>query len=111
MFYLTTNLLSIQANWLAYSGYISNRTGTDTPPAHMFAANGMVIYDHTTNTAKNISDPEDFGYTHARMHHLGPFDDPKPKHKGLLLILPGKKYNLSDTFEENISGGLSVREN
>ena len=76
----------------------------------MWATNGLVIYDHSTNTAQNISDPEDLGYTHARMHHLGPFDDPKPKHKGLLLILPGKKYNLSDSFEENVSGGESVRE-
>ena len=66
----------------------------------------MTIYDHTKNTAQNISDPADFGYTHARMHHLGPFDD----HKGLLLILPGKKYNLSDYFEENFWGGESVRE-
>ena len=44
------------------------------------------------------------------MHHLGPFDDPKPKHKGLLLILPGKQYKLSENYVEGAPGGESVRE-
>lgn len=75
----------------------------------MWATNGLVIYDHSTNTAQNISEPHGNGYTHAVMHHLGPFDNPKPKHKGLLLILPGKQYNLSENFQEDLDGGKSVR--
>ena len=82
--------ISIQANLSAYSGYRSNRTGPDTALDGMWATNGLIIYDHTTNEVKNRSDSDDqHGYTHAVMHHLGPFDG----HKGLLLILPGKQYS------------------
>ena len=76
----------------------------------MWATNGLVVYDHSTNTARNISDSHDYGYTHAVMHHLGPFDSPKHKHKGLLLVLPGKQYILSDNFIENDPVGQPVRE-
>ena len=93
------------------SGYQSNRTGPDTAEDQMWATNGLVIYGHSTNTVQNISDPQDYyGYTHAVMHHLGPFDNSKGKHKGLLLSLPGKYYNLSDNFIENDRFGESVRE-
>ena len=92
-----------------YSGYHSNRTGPDTAEDQMWATNSLVKYDHTTNTAENISDSTDYGYSHAVMHHLGPFDSPKRKHKGLLLILPGKFYNLSDNLNDQL--GESVREN
>ena len=71
----------------------------------------MIIYDHSTNKAQNISDPNGLGYTHSVMHHLGPFTDPKPEHKGLLLILPGKQYKLSENYVENVSGGENVRGN
>ena len=86
---------------------MGNRTAPDNPPAGFWATGGMVIYDHSTNTAQNISDPADnLGYTHARLHYLGPFGD----HKGLLLILPGKRYVLSDYFGEVVSEGENVSE-
>ena len=66
----------------------------------------MVIYDHTTNTARNIQDPLDPNcYTHGVMHHLGPFKN----HKGLLLILPSKIYGEGEKFTEDSTGGY-VRE-
>ena len=55
----------------------------------------MIIYDHSTNTAQNITNPQDHdGYAHVDMHHLGPIED----HKGLLLVLPSYKYPLSKNF-------------
>lgn len=73
----------------------------------MWATNGMVIYDHTNNQAQNITEELDtHGYTHAVMHHLGPFKD----HNGFLLILPAKMYGLSENFTDNLlTGGQIVR--
>lgn len=89
-----------------YSGYQSNRTGRDTSLYEMWATNGLLIYDHTTNTAKNISDPDDSScYTYGAVHHIGPF----PDHRGLLLILPSKIYGCSENFTEGVKGGRNVR--
>ena len=74
----------------------------------MWPTNGMVIYDHTTHTVRNISDPLDPNcYTHGVVHHLGPFDS----HPGLLLILPSKTYGVGENFTEGVPGhGKDVRE-
>ena len=65
----------------------------------------MLIYDHTTNTAKNISNPLDPNcYAYGAIHHLGPF----PHHRGLLLILPSKIFGVSENFTEGVVGGRSV---
>ena len=62
----------------------------------------MIIYDHSTNTAQNITNPQDYdGYAHVAMHQLGPFGD----HKGLLLVLPSFQNPLSKNFTE----GTTVR--
>ena len=72
----------------------------------MWATNGMVLYDHATNTAQNVSDPLDpNAYTHGIVRHLGPF----PGHKGLLLVLPSKIFGVGENFTEYGSGGKSVR--
>ena len=98
---------NIQANPFVYSGYQSNRTGRDTSLHEMWATNGLVTYDHTTNTATNITDPNDIhGYAHGAVRYLGPYED----HPGLLLILPSRIFQPSENFTEGIKGGQSVRE-
>ena len=100
--YIGLHLISLYT----YSGYQSNRTGRDTSLYEMWATNGLLIYDHTTNTAKNISDLQDpSSYTYGAIHHIGPFSD----HPGLLLILPSKIYGSSENFTEAVKGGRNVR--
>ena len=98
---------NIQANPFVYSGYQGNRTGRDTSLYDMWATNGLVTYDHTTNTATNITDPTDpHGYTHGTVEYLGPYQD----HPGLLLILPSRRYAPFENFTDRIFGGENVRD-
>jgi len=64
----------------------------------------MVIYDHSTNKAHNISQPGQLGYTHGALHHIGPFGD----HKGLLLVLMAREYPLNLNFVENDPAGGKI---
>ena len=89
-----------QLTELVYSGYLSPRSGRDNDEGN-WATNGMVLYDHGTNKAHNISQPVatagQLGYTHGALHHIGPFGN----HKGLLLVLMAKEYPLNLNFVEN----------
>ena len=79
-----------------YSGYLSPRSGRENTNGN-WSTNGMVLYDHSTDKALNISQPGQLGYTHGALHNIGPFGD----RKGLLLVLMAKEYPLNLNFVEN----------
>lgn len=92
----------------ACSGYVSDLSVRDVPENHSWATNGMVVYDHSTNSVINITESpaNNHGYTQGNLHHIGPFQD----HRGLLINVMAKQFALSEVFQDaNETQGESVR--
>jgi len=84
--------MGLQLIMFVYSGYSSPRSVRDN--TGNWSTNGMVLYDHNTNTAQNISQNNQLGYAHGALHHIRPSQN----HKGLLLTLMAKEYPLNQSL-------------